>query len=55
VLIEDGAWLGQNSVILGATIGAGAVVAANSVVLEDVPPRTVAAGAPAKVVRELTS
>jgi acetyltransferase-like isoleucine patch superfamily enzyme len=54
VVIGDGAWLGQNSVILsGVTVGAGAVVGANSVVLDDVPPRTVAVGAPARVVREL--
>jgi acetyltransferase-like isoleucine patch superfamily enzyme len=54
VAIGDGAWLGQHSVILpGVSIGTGAVVGANSVVLEDVPPRTVAVGAPARVVREL--
>jgi acetyltransferase-like isoleucine patch superfamily enzyme len=54
VVIEDGAWLGQNAVILsGVTIGRGAVVGANSVVLDDVPARCVAAGAPAKVVRRL--
>jgi carbonic anhydrase/acetyltransferase-like protein (isoleucine patch superfamily) len=54
VNIEDGSWLGQNVVILpGVTIGAGAVVGANSVVREDIPPRSVAAGAPARVVRML--
>jgi acetyltransferase-like isoleucine patch superfamily enzyme len=54
VNIEDGSWLGQNVVVLpGVTIGAGAVVAANSVVREDVPPGSVAAGAPARVVRML--
>ncbi|MHB8531700.1 MAG: acyltransferase, partial [Solirubrobacteraceae bacterium] len=54
VHIGDGAWLCQNSVILsGVTVGAGAVVGANSVVREDVPPRTVAAGVPAIVVRSL--
>jgi lipopolysaccharide O-acetyltransferase len=54
VLIDDGAWLGQNVVILpGVTIGAGAVVGANSVVRHDVPPRCVAVGAPARVVRTL--
>jgi acetyltransferase-like isoleucine patch superfamily enzyme len=55
VIIEDHAWLGQNSVILsGVTIGRGAVVGANSVVLNDIPPRTVAVGSPAKVVRQLS-
>jgi acetyltransferase-like isoleucine patch superfamily enzyme len=54
VLIGDGAWIGQNCVILGGvTVGAGAVVGANSVVLDDVPPRSVAVGAPARVVRGL--
>lgn len=54
VVIEDGAWLGQNSVILpGVTVGAGAVVGANAVVLEDVPARSVAVGVPARVVRVL--
>jgi acetyltransferase-like isoleucine patch superfamily enzyme len=54
VFIEDGAWIGQNCVILGGvTVGAGSVVGANSVVLDDVPPRSVAVGAPARVVREL--
>lgn len=54
VLIERGAWLGQNVVVLpGVTIGAGSVIGANSVVRTDVPPRTVAAGVPARVLREL--
>ena len=52
--IGDGAWLGQNVVVgPGVTIGRGAVVGANSVVLRDVPARSVAVGAPARVVREL--
>ena len=54
--IGDHAWLGQNVVILpGVTVGAGAVVGANSVVGEDVAPRTVVVGAPARLVRELPS
>lgn len=54
VRVGDGAWLGQNCVIMpGVTIGAGAVVGANSVVTRDVPARCVAVGAPAKVLREL--
>lgn len=56
VRIGRGAWLGQNVVVLpGVTIGAGAVIGANSVVRTDVPPRTVAVGTPARVVRELAS
>jgi acetyltransferase-like isoleucine patch superfamily enzyme len=54
IVVEDGAWLGQNVVILpGVTIGRGAVVGANSVVRQDVPARCLAVGAPARVVREL--
>lgn len=54
VTVEDGAWLGQNVVLLpGVTVGKGAVVGANSVIREDVPPRSVVAGAPGRVVRRL--
>jgi lipopolysaccharide O-acetyltransferase len=54
VVIEDGAWLGENVVVCpGVTIGRGAVVGANSVVLHDVPARSVAVGAPARVRRHL--
>ena len=45
ITIEDGAWLGARSIILpGVTVGAGAVVAAGSVVREDVPPNILVAG-----------
>ncbi|OCG75765.1 hypothetical protein A7J15_01585 [Microbacterium sediminis] len=55
VRIERGAWLGQNVVVLpGVTIGRGSVIGANSVVRADIPPRSVAVGAPARVVRELS-
>ena len=54
VVIEDGAWLGENVVVCpGVTIGRGAVVGANSVVVGDIPARAVAVGAPAKVIRHL--
>lgn len=52
VEICDGAWLGQNVVVCpGVRIGAGAVIAANSVVKDDVPDHCLAAGAPARIVR----
>src|ERR1700733_2148463 len=55
VVVEDGAWLGQNVVLLpGVTVGRGAVVGANSVIREDVPPRSVVAGAPGRWVRRLS-
>jgi acetyltransferase-like isoleucine patch superfamily enzyme len=51
VRIGRHAWLGQNSFILkGVTIGEGAVVGVNSVVMTDVPPYCVALGNPAKVI-----
>ena len=37
----------------GVEIGERAVIGANSVVTRDIPPRTIAAGAPAKVIREI--
>lgn len=52
VRIGRGAWIGQNAVIMpGVTIGELAIVAANSVVNRDVPPRTIAAGSPARHVK----
>ena len=49
VLIEDDCWIASNSIILaGVTIGKGSVVAAGSVVTENVPPYSVVAGVPAK-------
>ena len=48
--------IGMRSVILpGVTIGEGSFVAAHSTVTRDVPPYTVVAGTPARVIRKLTS
>lgn len=53
VIIGDHVWLGINSQILkGVRIGAGAVVATRSLVRQDVPPRVVVGGVPARVLRE---
>ena len=52
VIIEDDCWIAANAVILaGVTIGRGSVVAAGSVVNEDVAPYSVVAGVPAKFIK----
>ena len=52
VRICRGAWIGQNVVITpGVTIGAHAVIGANSVVTRDVPEGCIATGTPARVIR----
>jgi maltose O-acetyltransferase len=54
IVIGNNVWLARNvAVIPGATIGDGCVIAANSVVCTDIPPNTLAAGAPARVIRKL--
>ena len=54
VVVEDGVVVGANAVVLeGVRIGKGAVVAAGAVVTVDVPPRTVVAGSPARVIKEV--
>lgn len=54
VVIEDDVLIGANAVILeGVRVGKGAVVAAGAVVTQDVPPHTVVAGIPAKVIKEI--
>ena len=51
VTIEDDVWVGTGVIILkGVRIGRGAIVAAGAVVTREVPPYTVVAGVPAKVV-----
>lgn len=54
-VIGDNCWLGANVVVTsGVTIGERCVIGANSVVTRDVPAFSVAAGAPAQVVRSIT-
>jgi acetyltransferase-like isoleucine patch superfamily enzyme len=54
VVIEDDVWIGAHAVVLkGVTIGRGSVVAMGSVVTKDVPPMTVVAGNPARVVKQI--
>lgn len=52
VIIEDDCWIAANSILLaGVTIGKGSVVAAGSVVTENVPPYSIVAGVPAKWIK----
>jgi acetyltransferase-like isoleucine patch superfamily enzyme len=52
--IGDNVWCGANVVITsGVTVGERCVIGANSVVTEDLPPFSIAAGAPAKVLRRI--
>jgi acetyltransferase-like isoleucine patch superfamily enzyme len=54
VRIDDKVWIGFDCCVLpGVHIGEGAVVAAKSVVTEDVPPHCLVAGNPAQVIRRL--
>ena len=54
VTIGDNVWIGGSVTIIGGvTIGRNAVVAAGSVVIRDVPPDTLVAGNPARVIRKL--
>lgn len=51
VIIEDNAWVGAGATILkGVTIGYGSIVAAGAVVTKSIPPLSIAAGNPCKIV-----
>jgi acetyltransferase-like isoleucine patch superfamily enzyme len=54
VIIEDDVWIATKSTILpGVRIGRGSIVAANTVVNRDVPPFSIVAGSPMRVIRKL--
>lgn len=56
IRIEDDVWIGRGTLVLGRpggiVLGRGSIVGANSVVSCDVPPYTIWAGAPARMLRE---
>jgi len=52
VVIEDGVWLGTRAVILdGVRVGANSIVAAGSIVTQDVLPNTIVGGVPARLIK----
>ena len=54
VVIEDDVWIGANAVVLpGVRIGTHSVVAAGAVVTKDVPPHSLVAGVPAKIIKKI--
>jgi acetyltransferase-like isoleucine patch superfamily enzyme len=54
VIIEDNVWLGEGVVVLaGVTIGENSIVGANAVVTKSIPKNCVAAGNPARIIREI--
>ena len=53
IVLENDVWVGANAVITqGVTIGEGTIVGAGAVVTRDIPPYSVVAGAPARVIRD---
>jgi lipopolysaccharide O-acetyltransferase len=51
-VIEDGVYIGERVAVLrGVRIGRGSVIGTNSVVTHDIPPYSIAVGAPARVIR----
>lgn len=56
VTIEDNVWIGDKvSILPGVRIGKSSIIAANSVVTKDVPPFSIAAGIPAKIIKSISS
>ena len=54
IVIENDVWLGARVIVLGGvTIGEGSCIGAGSLVIHDIPPRSLAAGVPARVIRTL--
>jgi maltose O-acetyltransferase len=55
VIIEDDVWIGARVIILkGVRVGRGAIIGAGAVVTKNVPPFSVVAGNPARVIRKRT-
>ena len=56
ITIKENAWIASRAIIMkGVTVGKASVVAAGAVVTKDVPEKTVVAGVPAKVIKQINS
>jgi acetyltransferase-like isoleucine patch superfamily enzyme len=54
IRIEDGCWIGAGAIVLdGVTIGRHSCIGAGAVVTSDIPPHSLAVGAPARVIRNM--
>ncbi|WP_370656268.1 sugar O-acetyltransferase [Paenibacillus pedocola] len=54
IVIKKNAWLGAGAMIMpGVTIGENSIVSAGAIVTKDVPPNTVVAGVPAKIIKKI--
>ena len=52
IRIGDNVWIGMNAVVMpGVSIGDNVVIGANAVVTKDIPPNSIAAGSPCRVIR----
>jgi len=56
IVLNDDCWIGTGAIILpNVSIGKMAVVSAGAVVTRDVPPYSIVAGVPAKIIKKLNS
>lgn len=54
IILEENVWIGDSAIVCkGVTIGKNSIIGAGSVVASDIPPNTIAAGNPAKIIRQL--
>ena len=53
VIIEDNVWIGEFCTILpGVTIGYGSIIGSHTTVTHDIPPKSIAVGSPARVIKQ---